>query len=283
MYLSYWGLAMRPFHPTPDPRFLYRSPQHEEALSRLNYTISSNLGAAVLTGVFGCGKTLVIHTLLRSLPSERYRVALITQPHLGYVELLLMIAQGLGAEHLPQQRGDVLANLVLSQIGKILADNAKEGKETVVIIDEAHTIDDPATMDSLRLLLNFQTDERFLLTLLLCGQPELGRKISELRPFEQRVSIKWHLDPFSATETAAYLHHRVTVAGAMRRIFTDDALALIHQASGGVARRINRLADLCLLSAMGSEAKVINKAIVEEEVAGLGDKLQTAGSAEPSR
>ena len=272
MYLEYWGLSTKPFHPTPDTRFLYRSPQHEEAISRLLYAVNERLGAALLTGVFGCGKTLVLHALMRQLPSDRYRVALLSNPKLSYLELLMWIVQDLGGENLPDRRDDVLVNVLLTKLRDILVSNMKEGKETVVIIDEAHVIDDPGTMEGLRMLLNYQTEERFLLTLILSGQPELGRKVEELRQFEQRISIKWHLDIFSATETAAYIHHRMTVAGARRRVFSEDALAAIHQASGGIPRRINRLCDICLLAGFGKKSKVIDAPIVTEELASLGER-----------
>ncbi len=276
MYLSYWGLAARPFHPTPDPRFLYRSLQHEEALGRLHYTITAGLGAALLTGVFGCGKTLVIHTLLRELPAERYKVALITHPQLSYVELLLTIAHDLGVERLPSARSEVLASVLVDKIRTSLGQNHKEGKETVVIVDEAHAIEDPSLMEGLRMLLNFQTDERFLLTLILSGQPELNRKIEELRQFEQRLSIKWHLDVFTATETYAYIHHRMSVAGSKRRVFTDEALSAIHTASGGIPRRINRLCELSLLNGFAVKSDLIDQDIVSQEITGLGEHSRVA-------
>lgn len=271
MYEGYWGLRERPFHTTPDPRFLYRSSQHEEGLLRLLYAIQQRLGAGMLTGVYGCGKTTLARALIKELSNERFKIAFITNPKLTYVELMMLILQELGVNDLPTMRSEVLANRLFVRLKELLSHNMQEGKETVVIVDEAHVIEEREVFEGLRLLLNFQTDERYLLTLLLLGQPELKRKVDDLRPFEQRIAIKWHLGSLSDQETFAYLRHRLEIAGSTRELFTEEAVSAIHQASGGIPRRINRLCDLCLLAGMGQGASIVDRTIVEEEIAGLGE------------
>ncbi|MFH1858200.1 MAG: AAA family ATPase [Candidatus Omnitrophota bacterium] len=270
MYEAYWGLKEKPFQNTPDPRFLYNTPQHEEALSRLIYAIRERVGAAILTGVFGCGKTLIGRTLMRELHGEKYRVAYLTNPQMSYVELLLLIAHELGKFDLPTRKSEVLTNVVFTALREILDNNYKEGKETVIVVDEAHIIQDPEVFEGLRLLLNFQLEDRFLLTLLLLGQPELRAKVDEFRPLEQRIGIKCHLDHLDSEETEKYIAHRFQVAGGTEFPFTDEALKMIFDYSGGIPRRINRLCDLCLLGGFGKKTKTIPRELVQEEIASFG-------------
>ena len=270
MYERYWGLNKKPFENTPDPTFLYYSPQHQEALARLIYAVKEKKGAALLTGVFGCGKTLLAHTLLRELSLDRYKVAFIANPFLSYLELLMSITSHLGAMNLPDKKSEVLTNVLLDSLSSILYNNSRDGKDTIVIIDEGHVIDDPKIFEELRLLLNFQTEDRFLLTLLLFGQPELREKIDNNKQFEQRIAMKCHLDNLSMKDTMAYINHRLEVAGCSEPVFTQSALEVIYDRTGGIPRRINRLCDICLLSGMIKETKEINDEIALEEVKELG-------------
>jgi len=269
MYESYWGLIEKPFQNTPDPRFLYHSKQHEEALSRLVYAIRERVGGAMLTGVFGCGKTLIGRTLMKELHQEKYKVAYLTNPQMGYLELLLLITHELGKTDLPTKKTEVLTNIVFVALRDILNENYKEGKETVIVVDEAHIISSAEVFEGLRLLLNFQEEDRFLLTLILMGQPELKTKVSELRQFEQRIAIKCHLDHLSQEDTGKYIQHRYTVAGGKAFPFTEDALSAIYEYSGGIPRRINRLCDLCLLSGFAKQTTTINQEMIQEEIASL--------------
>jgi len=270
MYEKYWGLNRKPFENTPDPTFLYYSKQHEEALARLIYAVKERKGAAVLTGVFGCGKTLLGHTLLKELSSDRYKVAFIANPVLSYVELLMAIATRLGAMNLPEKKSEVLTNIILDSINSLLYNNLRDGKDTIVIIDECHVIDDAKIFEELRLLLNFQAEDRFLLTLLLFGQPELREKIDTNKQFEQRIAVKCHLDNLNLEDAIGYINHRIKVAGRSEPIFTQGALELIYDRTGGIPRRINRLCDICLLSGMIKDTKELTEEIVLEEVRELG-------------
>lgn len=271
MYTEYWGLNSLPFENTPNPRFFYASSQHEEGLARLSYVVQGRKGAGILTGVFGCGKTLMARSLLGDLPANRYRVAYIANPLMSEVELMRGVAQKLNVPNLPDRRSEVLMDALLESIEQVLKDNARDGKETLIIIDEAHVIREERVLEELRLLLNFQEEDRFLLTLILMGQPELKEAIDRHKPLAQRICMGYHLVPLSAQETADYTRHRLTVAGSQRpELFTDRALQRLYDDSGGIPRRINQLADLALLTGMGKQAKQIDEAIIQDVVASLG-------------
>ena len=256
-----------PFQNTPDPRFFYPSPQHEEALSRLFYAVEQKVGAAMLTGTFGCGKTLLGEALLKGLVGEKYKTAFIKQPKLDYIELLVAIVQELGGgKNLPVKKSDLVATFLLNELREILHNNVKDGSETIVIVDEAHVIEDSSVFEGLRLLLNFQTSDRFLLTLLLFGQPELRDHVNQFKPFSQRISIKCHLGSLTEEETHQYIQQRLKAAGRENPIFTEEALRLIFDQSGGIPRKINTLCDLCLLTGFGRKSTQIDPQIVQEVI-----------------
>ncbi len=269
MYEEYWGLKDKPFQNTPDPRFLYKSSEHEEALMKMLYTIEEGLGAGMLSGVFGCGKTVIGQALLEKLPSDKYKVAFITNPQVEYVELLRAIVRNLKAVELPAKKTELSADYLLEILAKILENNDQDGKETVVVIDEAHIINDERIFEELRLLLNFQKKDKFLLTLLLFGQPELKQKIEDNKQLEQRIAIKSQLEPFNQEDTSKYIIHRINIAGGADSIFNKSAFKIIHNRSGGIPRRINRICDLSLLVGMYKNIKSIDTKIVEESLKSL--------------
>ena len=270
MYTEHWGLTQKPFENVPDPRFLYLSPQHEEGIARLRYAVGERKGAAVLTGTFGCGKTLLAHVLLNELGREVYRAALISQPQLDSIELLRAIARRLGATGLPEKRSEILVDVLLERIEERLERNMRDGKDSVIIIDEAHLIRDAGVLEQLRLLLNFQKEDRFMLTLLLLGQPELGEIIDGSKQLAQRIALACTLDPLGEEETGRYIRHRLRCAGGREDLFDPGALAAVQRASGGIPRRINQVCDLCLFNGFGKGADTVNLALVEEAVAGIG-------------
>lgn len=270
MYEEYWGFKEKPFKNTPDPRFFYQSSEHEEALMKLYYTVQEGLGAGMLTGVFGCGKTVIGQALLDKLPNDRFKIAFITNPQLEYVELLRAIVRNLKAIELPMKKTELSADSLLEILGNILENNARDGKDTIVIIDEAHIIKDERIFEELRLLLNFQRRDKFLLTLLLFGQPELKQKIEDNKQLEQRIAIKCNLEAFDRQDTHDYILHRLRIAGSGNRIFDESAFDTIYHRSGGIPRRINRICDLSLLAGVDLNAKSINGKIVEENLKSLG-------------
>ena len=264
MYESHWGLLEKPFENTPDPRFLYHSPQHEEGLSRLLYVVSESKGAGLLTGVFGCGKTLLGRTLFKELDRDVYRTAFIANPYLSYEELLMHIAYSLGARDLPRNKQDVLINVVLERLDEILENNMRDGKKTVVVIDEGHVITDRQVWEELRLLLNSQLENKFLITLLILGQPELREIIDSNKQFSQRIAVRFHLGPLSRKETEEYITHRLACAGGSRKIFTEKTFDLVYKKTGGIPRRINHICDLALFAGFGKGAQIVDENTINE-------------------
>ncbi|HOW28306.1 MAG TPA: AAA family ATPase [Elusimicrobiota bacterium] len=265
MYEQYWGFQIKPFENTPDPRFLYHSSQHEEGLNRLLYVVREGKGAGLMTGVYGCGKTLLGWTLMRELEQDVYRVSYVTNPRLNDIELLRMIAHGLGLSDPPTRKTDVLISLE-----KIFNENLRDGRKTVVVIDEAHAIEDPQIFEELRLLLNFQTENKFLLTLLLMGQPELRPKVDNNKQLSQRLAMRYHLGPLSPSETYEYIRHRLHVAGGSTELFTTEACQIVHERSGGIPRRINHICDISLLNGYGKNAQTVDAAIARDAIDSIG-------------
>jgi general secretion pathway protein A len=265
MYEEYWGLREKPFENTADPRFLYASPQHEEALTRLRYAIDENKGAAVLTGVFGCGKTLIAEKLLETISKSGYEVAFIVNPQFSGIELLRDIIYNLGyRENLSNQKDEVIHKLT-----EVLRDNFENGKRSVIMIDEAHLIQEIQIFEELRVLLNFQYEHKFLLTLVLLGQPPLKEKVNTLKQFSQRIAIRYHLVGLDKKEIAGYIQHRLTIAGCDKKIFEDRDYDYIFKQSGGIPRRINQICDMALFTAFGQHKKTIDPQMVESVVQDL--------------
>lgn len=264
MYEAYWKLKEKPFKNTADPRFLCSFPQHSDALMKLTYAVRENMGAAMLTGVFGCGKTFVARTLLSSLSKNRYSFAYLDYPPVSGTEFLRAIVRTLKYSELPSKKTELLEDALLESLQALLLDDVREGKESVIIIDEAHSIEDERVFEKIRLLLNFQTESRFLLTLILVGQPELAGKVANLRQLDQRIAIKCHLEPLTAEETKEYVNRRLEVAGRSEPLFSDDALNLIHQATGGIPRRINHICDACLMTGFARKKDLIDEETFRE-------------------
>ncbi len=265
-YEEYWGLGEAPFENTPDPRFLYYSRQHQEGLMRLIYVIRGRKGAGMLTGVFGCGKTALGRTLLTKLEKDTYKIAFITNPRVDDIELLRLIAYYLGVSEPPIRKADLLII-----IENLLINNMRDGKETVIIIDEAHAIEDKNVFEEIRLLLNFQIENRFLLTLLLFGQPELKQHIDNNKQLSQRIAMRYHLTHLDQKDTLNYVLHRLKIAEQTRPIFTDQAINLIHERSGGIPRRINQICDVSLFTGCAKNAERIDRSLVQEAIESIED------------
>lgn len=255
MYLDYYGFRELPFHITPNPRFLFLSPTHHEALQHLRYGIDERKGFIVITGEVGCGKTTLCRTLLNELDSAHFVTALILNPRVSETQLLRLILQELGEDPSAPGDGDLLTRLNF-----VLLDRISQGKEILLIIDEAQNLSFEV-MEQLRLLSNLETDEQKLLQIVLLGQPELKAKLNErrLRQFRQRVLVYYDLTPLTLPETGQYIQHRLTLAGGNGRPqFTPRALRKIHSCTKGIPRLINNLCDKALLAAFIRRSDVVD-------------------------
>lgn len=270
MYHAYYGIEESPFSITPDPRYLYMSRGHQEALAHLVYGVSESGGFVLLTGEVGTGKTSVCRALLEQLP-DLADVALIINPRMSEVELVASIGDELGVER--PAEGTSLKDLVDELNRHLLALHAK-GRHAVVIIDEAQNLS-PAVLEQVRLLTNLETPTRKLLQIILVGQPELSELLEarEMRQLAQRVTARYHLKPLSRAETKAYIRHRLLVGGLPSDMFSDRAIAAIYRRSRGVPRLINSIGDRCLLGAYAQNLRRIDRGLAvraAREVLGEG-------------
>jgi general secretion pathway protein A len=255
MYEAYWGLTEPPFALTPDPRFLYLGKEHEDALVMLHYAITRNRGAGVLMGDIGLGKTTISRKLIEILDPVVYKIALIVNPILTPIQLLQEILHQLGVEIHSRNRQQLVQAL-----HEHLIHMYEHGQRAVLMIDEAHLIRSANTFEELRLLLNCQMNDQFLLSLILVGQLELQKKLERVPALKQRLAVRHVLKPLDQQETAKLIEHRMRVAGyAGERIpFTPDALYELYQHTGGYPRLICQLADNALLMGMAQKAQVID-------------------------
>ena len=246
MYQGFFGLRELPFNITPDPRFLYLSPTHQEALRHLRYGIAEKKGFIVLVGEVGCGKTTLCRKFLTELDPQHYDTALVLNPRVTETQMLKAILTELGEPNLARSKNDLVA-----QMNQVLLDRIAKGREIVLIIDEAQNLE-VGVLEQVRLLSNLETDRQKLLQIVLMGQPELKEILArrELRQLRQRILVHCELQPLSETDTRQYVQHRLSLAGANGRpTFTRWALRSIHQRSCGVPRVVNTLCDRALLSA----------------------------------
>jgi len=282
MYEQYWQLKTKPFENTPDPAFVYYSRRHEEAFIRLLYAIKEEKGAAMLSGGYGTGKTLLSRIVIDELiKSETYEVALITHPRLNAVQFLQEFIYQLNNSYVQADKP-----ALLHRLQDIIYQNFRNNKKTVIIIDEAQVIEDKQTFEELRLLLNFQLNNKFLLTMILIGQPELIEKINSIPQFEQRIGIKFHLEALDKNDTIGYVHHRLAIAAkrnsvfAKRKpIFTQEALEQLYKYSGGLPRKINNVCDIALLVGFGRNSKRIDGEIMRCVIGDLTRKADSYAKA----
>jgi general secretion pathway protein A len=260
MYTSFFGLNEKPFAITPDPRYLYLSERHAEALAHLLYGINEAGGFIQLTGEVGTGKTTVVRTLLSRIPHHA-DVAVILNPRVTPVEFLLTICEELGVAVAEAER-DSVKSMVDSLNRRLLTAHA-EGRRIIVIVDEAQNLS-AEVLEQVRLLTNLETPTHKLLQIILIGQPELRELLerTDLRQVAQRITGRYHLKPLSHEETKGYIRHRLRVAGAAGEIFTGGALSEVHRLSSGIPRVINVTCDRALLGAYTRETRRVTGALV---------------------
>lgn len=246
MYQSYYRFTEMPFNITPDPRFLYLSPTHQEALQHLKYGVAQKKGFMVLVGEVGCGKTTLCRRFLNELDSAHVDTALILNPRITETQMLKAILTELGEHKLARSQADLVA-----QMNRVLLDRIAQGRDIVLIIDEAQNLTFDV-LEQIRLLSNLETDKQKLLQIVLMGQPELKEILArkELRQLRQRILVHYELRPLSRNDVQHYVQHRLTLAGSTGRPnFTNWALRAVHRGSGGIPRIVNNLCDKALLSA----------------------------------
>lgn len=264
MYTSFFGLNEKPFAITPDPRYLFLSERHAEALAHLIYGVRESGGFIQLTGEVGTGKTTLVRSLLQQLPDSA-DVALILNPQLSRVEFLAAICEELHVP-LPDARGSVKA--LTDVLNRFLLENHSRGRRTILIVDEAQNLRRDV-LEQVRLLTNLETAKQKLLQIILIGQPELRTILdgSDMRQLAQRITGRYHLEPLSRDETVAYIDHRIKVAGGVGRIFADAAKREIFRLAHGIPRMINVIADRALLGAFTAEANQVTAALVRRAAA----------------
>lgn len=253
MYLEFFGLREMPFNITPDPRFLFLTANHREAMDSVVYGILERKGFVQLVGEVGCGKTTICRAALRGL-GDRARTALILNPTITENQLIRAILTDLGCTPKSNQR---LA--LIEQLNAFLLEGARQGGNVAVIIDEAQALA-PAVMEQVRLLSNLETDQHKLMQIVLAGQPELDRRLAEpgLRQLRQRMMIRAELRPLGADETAQYIDHRLRVAGAADGVaFAPDAVGAVHEQSSGIPRLVNKICDHAMLAAYAGGRRTV--------------------------
>ncbi len=266
MYLEFFNLQQAPFSITPDPEFVYLSEKHQESLAHLIYGVTRGGGAGFvqLTGEVGTGKTTISRLFLQKLPEDT-QAALILNPNITPIELL----ENIFKEFKISTRGiKGKLNAMVDKLNEQLLQWWSEGKNTLVIIDEAQNIPRD-TLEQLRLLTNLETDQQKLLQIILIGQPELKQLMQrkDLRQLSQRVTSRFHLQPLSSEEAFAYIKHRVSVSGGDKNLFSNRAINRIYKKTEGIPRLINVLCDRALLVAFTDESKTVSLKHVNQAIA----------------
>ncbi|MBI1882933.1 MAG: AAA family ATPase [Chlamydiae bacterium] len=268
MYHSFYGLKENPFNITPDPHFFFFSRQHQEALSALTYGIEARKGFIEITGEVGSGKTTLCRRLLSSLEEKKRgtKTALILNPQLSDLQMLRTIVEDFGIVPKAYNKKDLF-----DALNRFLLEELSHGNNVVLIIDESQNLR-PAILEQIRMLSNLETDKEKLLQIVLVGQPELHEMLLRpaLRQLRQRISIRYHLKPFDLPETASYIQHRLSVAGAKDVLqFNTEALGLIFEHSGGIPRLINIVCDHTLLAGYVAQKYEMDADLVEQAIAEL--------------
>lgn len=273
MYTAHFALGETPFNLAPDPRFLYLSPQHQEALNLLIYGIQEKKGFVLLTGGIGTGKTTLCRTLLAHLDNS-VRAALILNPSPMADELLSSILEEF---EMPVPGQGLSRREKLSLLNDFLLQNYIAGKNAVLLIDEAQLLP-LAVLEELRLLSNLETEREKLLQIILIGQPELQKILAlpALRQLNERITVRYELKPLSFGQTGKYINHRLAVVGGQVR-FSLPALSLLHHYSRGIPRRINVICDRALLIAYARGLRVIRRGIIRAAVRDVGRGYFIAG------
>ncbi|MBI2885360.1 MAG: AAA family ATPase [Candidatus Omnitrophica bacterium] len=258
MYLDFLGLREKPFSITSDPSFLYLSKRHREALSHMVYGIRERKGFIEITGEIGTGKTTLCRALVRQLDPTT-KTALILHSNLSELQLLHGVVQDFGLDPMRNTRVDLF-----QQLNRFLLDEATEGHNVVLVIDEAQNLS-LRLLEQIRMLSNLETDKEKLIQIVLVGQPQLRDKLNQpsLRQLQQRIAVRYHILPLDADDIRTYIEHRLRLAGSDGSVrWLDDAVDEIFQFSHGVPRLINLLCDRALLACYVFRVKSIDRELI---------------------
>ena len=270
MYETYYGLSAKPFQLRPDPHFFYGSKGHKRAMAYLEYGLSQGEGFIVITGEVGAGKTTLVRSLFNRLPSDQIVAAHIVNTHLDPDDTLRMVVSAFGLPYEGASKTDLLTRLE-----RFLCDVDHQGKRALLVIDEAQNLS-ARTVEELRMLSNFQTDDKSLLQTFLLGQPEFRATLHSpgMQQLRQRVIASYHLGPLDALETRAYVEHRLaTVGWKGDPAFDDGAHAAIYANSGGIPRKINTLMDRVLLMGYLEELQAFTEAHINDVVRDISEEF----------
>lgn len=264
MYLDYFGLKESPFSIAPDPRYLYMSDKHKEALAHLVYGVRNEGGFILVTGEVGTGKTTICRCLMEQLP-EQTLVAYIFNPRQNALELLTTLCDEF---RIPVARDEQTAKLLVDRIFSFLLEAHAEGRNPVLIIDEAQNLS-IEVLEQIRLLTNLETSRKKLLQVILIGQPELKDilKRHDLRQLAQRITARYHLSPLSYEEVARYVNHRLAVSGQPLPLFPDRVLKQVHRLTQGIPRLINLVCDRALLGTYSEDRERVTMPVLKRAAA----------------
>lgn len=274
MYERYYGLTGRPFELTADPRFLFLTAEHREALCHLQYGIDGHAGITVVTGVAGTGKTTLINAALGASPLRRHAVAHLTNPILTRAEFFEQLAASYGLS----RAAAASKTRFLTELNDLVRNGRRDGVAAALIIDEAQAVP-PPLLEEVRLLANLETPSSKLLAVVLVGQPELAARLNEpgFAQLKQRVALRCTLPTLTCAQTFAYVENRLRIAGRPDPIFTRDAIELVHERSQGIPRTINVICDNALLNGFALDRRVVGVSLVTEVCA----DFDFTGSASP--
>jgi general secretion pathway protein A len=278
MYESFYGFRERPFDLSPNPRFLFFTDKHQEAMANLEFGITRHKGVVLLLGEAGMGKTTVVRALIEKERPTRVKCVYLNNPVLTREEFLQFLVQSLNLS----SAAETSKTQLITELAERLTAYRRKGRSLVLLVDEAQSLPDEL-LEEIRLLTNIETNEEKLLTLILIGQPELADRLNDdaLRQLKQRIELRYTLKPLDLRETASYIASRISTAGADSPPFTREAVNLIHERSRGIPRLISVICENALISGYAENERLVTRRLVQDVCDDFDLRVATASN-EPS-